>query len=273
MSEGLSSLFSGDKKKSDQKEIDINLIVPNKDQPRKHFDEEALNELSDSIKENGIIQPLTVKKTESGYELIAGERRLRASKIAGLAKVPVYVKEVTDKEKSILAIIENLQREDLSPIELAESYKRAMEDYQLSQIELAKKLGKARSSIANILRLLALPEKVKEIAQLNSSKVTSGHLKVLASVKDEEKAISLTEETVKNNLTVQKLSNLCSDKKEKVEKIEVVLPPRFKDLESICKLSLKNEKKEEGSLSLKFSSYEDLLEKIKKIKNTIKDSE
>lgn len=271
MSDGLNSLFPTEKvKKNEQTEIDINLIAPNKDQPRKHFDEEALRGLSDSIKENGIIQPLSVVRNGDKYELIAGERRLRASKLAGLKKVPVTIQEVSDKQKSILAIIENLQREDLSPIELAVSYKKAMGDYELTQDELAKKLGKARSSIANILRLLTLPEEVKEIAQKNSTKVTSGHLKILASIKDEEKAINLTKETVDNSLTVQKLRSLCSTKKEKENKTKKILPSKLKSIESLCKVSFKKE--QEGSILINFDNYDDLLDKMKKIKNQIKDN-
>lgn len=266
--EGLNSLFNKPMNKdSKYREVDINLVIPNKDQPRTNFDPDSLHELSLSIKENGIIEPLVVVQKGNEYELIAGERRLRASKLAELQKVPVIIKEVTDKQKSLLAIIENLQREDLGAIELATSYKKAMDSYDLTQEQLAKKLGKARSSIANCLRLLSLPEEVKEIAQDNTRKVTSGHLKIIASIKDKEKAILLTKETVEKNLTVQKLKSLSSEKKEKPKDESISKSENLKELDSVCKIALKESK--EGSVSIKFKSLEDLINKLEQIKQTI----
>jgi ParB family chromosome partitioning protein len=187
--------------------VDINQIKTNPNQPRKIFKEKELEELSLSIKENGIIQPLIVAKMEGGsFELVAGERRLRAAKKANLEKVPVVVKRATDREKMVMSIIENVQRSDLNCVEEALAYFQLMEEYKLTQEEVAKKLGKERSSIANYLRVLKLPRTVIELLQ--KEELAFGHAKVLASVKERDSAIRYATAAVKDQLSVRELEKL-----------------------------------------------------------------
>jgi len=177
--------------------VDIGAIKTNPNQPRKIFKEKDLEELSESIKENGIIQPLIVAELEGGeFELVAGERRLRAAKKAGLERVPVVIKRATEREKMIMSIIENVQRSDLNCVEEALAYFQLMNEYKLTQEEVAKKLGKERSTIANFLRVLSLPRPVIDLLQKEF--LSLGHAKVLAVVKEAEEAIRLANETVKN---------------------------------------------------------------------------
>lgn len=183
--------------------VDVKQIKPNSHQPRKIFKEKELEELSQSIKENGVIQPLIVTKADKGFELIAGERRLRASTMAGLSKVPVVIKRVTDKEKVVMSIIENVQRSDLNCVEEALAYYQLMNEYDLTQEEVAKKIGKERSSVANYLRILKLPRAVIELLQ--KELLSFGHAKVMASEKDREKLIRLANEAVLENWSIKDL--------------------------------------------------------------------
>lgn len=197
--------------------IDINSIKTNPNQPRKIFKEKELEELSDSIKENGIILPLIVVELEDGkFELVAGERRLRAAKKAGLEQVPVIVKRATDKEKMIMAIIENVQRSDLNCVEEALAYYQLMNEYKLTQEEVAKKLGKERSSVANFLRILNLPRPVLELLQ--KEQLSFGHAKILVGVKEREDAIRHANDAVLNNWSVRELENALKGKKPLKEK-------------------------------------------------------
>ncbi len=186
--------------------VDIKQIKTNPNQPRKIFKDKELEELSLSIKENGIIQPLIVVKTDDGFELVAGERRLRAAKKANLEKVPVVVKRATDREKMVMSIIENVQRSDLNCVEEALAYFQLMEEYKLTQEEVAKKLGKERSTIANFLRILKLPRDVIELLQ--KELLAFGHAKVLASVKERESAIRFANTAVNEQLSVRELEKL-----------------------------------------------------------------
>lgn len=182
--------------------IPIGSIVPNPNQPRLHFDEAKLTELADSIKAHGILQPLIVTKTEGGYELIAGERRLQAAKRAGLLTVPVVLKEVSGhREKLELAIIENIQRHDLNPIEEAKAYLRLTEEFGLPQEEVAKQMGKSRSTVANTLRLLTLPVEIQRAVM--EGKLSEGHAKALLSIDNPEKQRALFELILKEELTVR----------------------------------------------------------------------
>ncbi len=182
-------------------EISIGSIIPNPNQPRLHFDETKLAELSESIKEHGIIQPLIVTKREGGYELIAGERRLQAAKRAGLTMVPVVVREAGNQEKLELAIIENIQRHDLNPIEEAKAYLRLAEEFGLHQDEVAQKMGKSRSTVANTLRLLTLPVEIQRAVM--EGKLSEGHAKALLSIDNPEKQRALFELILKEELTVR----------------------------------------------------------------------
>ncbi len=183
--------------------IDINTIVANPGQPRKIFKEKDLEELAESIKQNGIIQPILVSKAEKGFELIAGERRLRAAKKAGLEKVPAIIKRGTDKEKMVMSIIENVQRSDLNCVEEALAYYNLMDDFKLSQEEVAKRVGKERSTVANFLRILKLPRPVLEMVQKDL--LSFGHAKVLASIQEREKSLRLAEMAVAEQWSIREL--------------------------------------------------------------------
>lgn len=176
-------LFGTEEAAAPQK-LKLSEIEPNKKQPRKTFNDEALNALAESIIENGIIQPLTVRPYGDVYQIVAGERRWRAAKIAGLSEVPVRIMELSDEQTMQIALIENLQREDLNPIEEALGYQQLMDTFDMKQDEVAKRVGKARSSIANSLRLLTLPEDVKKY--VSSGEISVGHCKVIIGVPDEK---------------------------------------------------------------------------------------
>jgi ParB family chromosome partitioning protein len=189
---------------SNVSEIDINKIFPNPNQPRKHFDEDALNELASSIKTHGIIQPLVVNKVDDDrYMIIAGERRWRASNKAGLAKVPVVIKNYTEKQVKEISLIENLQREDLNPIEAAKAIKQLMDEYSLTQETVADRIGKSRSNVANTLRLLTLyPDVIKMIEE---GKLTSGHARCLVVVDDVNTQIKFAKQAASGKMSVRDL--------------------------------------------------------------------
>ncbi len=194
----------------DQKEetkVSIDKINPNPNQPRTHFNETLLNELADSIRENGVLQPLLVRKKGEGYEIIAGERRYQASKIAGLEELPVIVKEVDDQKMLELALIENLQRSDLNPIEEAKGYRQLIKASGMTQEALSKAVSKSRSSITNSLRLLDLPEPVQQY--LFEGRLTAGHARAILAVPYEEQRIKLADKVVAEGLSVRATENLA----------------------------------------------------------------
>ena len=183
-------------------------IEPDKDQPRKSFSDESLAELAASITEHGVLQPITVRSAPSGgYKIIAGERRWRAARLAGLTEVPVVIKDVTESEAMELALIENLQREDLDPVEEAFGYRQLMDRCGLTQEQAAKKLGKSRSAVANSLRLLNLPEKALEWLQKGA--LSTGHAKVILGLEDQEKQLAAAAAVVENGLNVRQTEALC----------------------------------------------------------------
>lgn len=188
--------------------LPINEIKPNKGQPRKTFRPEELAELTDSIKQNGILQPLLVRKKGSGYEIVAGERRYQAAKAAGLSEVPVVIREISDDEVFKLALIENLQRSDLSPLEEAQGYRQLIKEKGLTQEELAKILSKSRSAITNTLRLLDLPEEVQGLVE--EGKLTAGHARAILAVPSEEGRIQLAQKVVEERLSVRQTESLAS---------------------------------------------------------------
>lgn len=193
--------------------MDISLIKANKDQPRKIFNEASLQELSNSIKENGIIQPLIVVPNEDSddFMIIAGERRFRAAQLAGLKQVPVVVKKVTQKDTMIMAIIENVQRSDLNCVEEAMAYYNLINQFKLTQEEVATKIGKSRSVIANLLRILTLPNEV--LLLLKNNDLSFGHAKILASLKEEKEIVYLAHQVKQKNLSVRELEALLATKK------------------------------------------------------------
>lgn len=184
--------------------IAIDKLVPGIYQPRKNFDKESLNELANSIKENGIIQPITVRKRQAGgFEILAGERRWRAAQAAGLHEVPAIIKTLSDREALQVALIENIQREDLDPIEEAESYQRLIEEFSLSQAEAAEKVGKERSSVANALRLLSLPLEIRDM--LSAKQISVGHAKAILSLTDKARQINLAKKVSEGGMSVRTL--------------------------------------------------------------------
>lgn len=191
-------------------EIPIDIIIPNPYQPRKTFSQFALQELSESIKVYGILQPITVRKIgESRYELVAGERRLRAAKIAGFISIPAIINNLSDESSAVLALIENLQREDLNFIEEAEGYNNLMKDHNFTQQQLAEKLGKNQSTIANKLRILRLSDEIKD--KLLENNLTERHARALLKLPDDELKIEVLDAIIKNDLTVKKTEKIIKD--------------------------------------------------------------
>ncbi len=241
-------------------------IEPNRDQARKDFDDKALSELADSIAKYGILQPLLVRPlADGGYQLIAGERRWRASRLAGLTEVPVVIREMTDEEASALSLIENLQREDLNPIEEAMGLHSLMNDFGLTQEETAERVGKSRPAVANALRLLNLPQAILELVR--NGKISSGHARALLSVSDEGKMLDIAELICKKGISVRETERLAKafakESKPKTEKatrrehfydeVELTLT------QALCrKIKVQNNKNETGTLEIAFNSKEDL---------------
>ncbi|TVX89812.1 ParB/RepB/Spo0J family partition protein [Paenibacillus agilis] len=202
---GLDALIPSLAVQEDDRVIEIALqqLRPNPYQPRKHFDDQAIQELAESIRQHGVIQPIIVRSVLKGYEIIAGERRFRASQLLGLEKVPAVVRAFSDEQTMEIALIENLQRENLNALELAQAYHNLMEQLSLTQEELSVKVGKSRSHIANFLRLLQLPDEVKE--HVSRGTLTMGHARALAGIKDAVKMIQLTKSSISNEWSVRQL--------------------------------------------------------------------
>lgn len=239
-------------------------IEPDKDQPRKDFDEQALSELADSIARHGLLQPIAVRATAGGaYKIIAGERRWRAARMAGLSEVPVVIKDVTDAEAMELALIENLQREDLDPVEEAMGYRQLMDRCGLTQEQTAQKIGKSRSAVANSLRLLNLPEDV--LAFLKEGRLSTGHAKVLLGLPEAALQSQAAETVVGQNLNVRQTEALCKKlvKPEKPPKPQPLRPALAGEVEYALQEVLGSEVKVDykngrGSLTVHFYSDEQL---------------
>lgn len=253
--------------------LKISEIEPNRTQPRKEFDEQALSELAESISQHGLLQPLLVRPlTLGGYQIVAGERRYRASRMAGLTEVPVIIKELTDTETMEIALIENLQREDLSPVEEALGYKALIDEHGFSQEEVAKSVGKSRPAVANALRLLKLPDNIMEY--LKDGKISAGHARTLLTLEDEELMTELADEIVAKDLSVRQVEKICKKKptvqnEEKPEK-----KPSFYSMVELAlseslgrKISVSKSKgKQGGVLQIEFYSDEELTELSNKLK-------
>lgn len=196
-------------------ELDVNELRPNPYQPRTVFDEDALKELAESIKENGVIEPIIVKKSIKGYDVIAGERRLKASKIAGKETIPAIIRQLSDDKMAEIALLENLQRENLTALEEAMAYKSLIEKLNLTQEQLAKKVSKSRSHITNMLGLLRLPEEVQEMIQ--AKKLTMGHARALSKLEDKEEIIKMASQIADEKLSVRDAEEKSSDKKHTVK--------------------------------------------------------
>jgi ParB family chromosome partitioning protein len=199
-------------------ELNLSELRPNPYQPRKVFDEEALNELADSIREHGVFQPIIVKKSIKGYDIIAGERRFRASKLAGLEKIPAIIRDFTDEQMMEIALLENLQRENLNVIEEAIAYKSMIEHLNLTQDELSKRVGKSRSHVTNILGLLRLPGEVQQM--VSDGRITMGHARALSKLESNEEIIKLANRIVDDNLVVRDIENITGTE-EVAKKVKV----------------------------------------------------
>ena len=238
-------------------EINLSELRANPYQPRKNFDEEALNELALSIKEHGVFQPIIVKKSIKGYEIIAGERRFRASKLAGLETIPAIVKDFSDEEMMQIALLENLQRENLTSIEEAKAYKSIIESMNITQDELAKKVGKSRSHVTNILGLLKLPASVQDMVLYN--KLSMGHARVLSKLDDPKIVEDLAQRVITEDLSVRKLESLVYDNEEKEVKTKKSSNNEYKYMEDFLKEKLgTNVKINNNKISIKFSNVQDL---------------
>lgn len=250
-------------------EVEIDRIKANPYQPRTDFDQEKLEELSKSIKNHGIIQPLVVSRQGNGFELIAGERRFQAAKLAGLKKVPVVVRQIDDKQKLEMAIIENVQRHNLNPIEEARAYQRLADEFQMNQEEVAERMGKNRSTVANKLRLLQLPVQAQKA--LTSGQISEGHAKALLAVDSAEKQLMLLEMILKNNLTVRQSESKSKEVSVKTHSRKITVDPEVKDLESRLagffgtKVRIKKAGDSGGKITIEYYSDEELdgiLEKV-----------
>ncbi|MEW4411746.1 ParB/RepB/Spo0J family partition protein [Clostridium sp. AN503] len=256
-------------KTEEQKEITVKLskIEPNRDQPRKDFNEEQLQELADSIKKYGVLQPLLVQKKESGFEIVAGERRWRAAKLAGLKEVPVVIREYSPQQAMEIALIENVQREDLNPIEEALAYQRLMQEFQLKQEEIAERVSKNRSTITNSMRLLNLTPEVRQM--LVENRITSGHARALLGVEDPKLQLELAQKIEQNRLSVREVEKavklLGKEKKEKKKKPnDEALELIFRDLEERMKtamgtkVNISRKDKNKGRIEIEYYSESEL---------------
>lgn len=204
---------------SNKSSIPIKDIRPNPYQPRKEFDEEGLRELAESIKTNGVFQPILIRKSLSGYELVAGERRLRASKLAGKKDIPAIIVDFDDKQMMEISLLENIQRKDLTPIEEATAYAQLIKKLNYTQEELGRRIGKSRANVANMLRLLNLPEEVKKY--VSNGKLSYGHARALLAIDDEDKMIEIAKRTIREGLSVRELEELSQEKKKPQKKTTV----------------------------------------------------
>ncbi|GEQ62152.1 ParB/RepB/Spo0J family partition protein [Vagococcus lutrae] len=263
-----SNLEEVDVKKEEIREISLEELRPNPYQPRKTFDETALKELARSIEQSGVFQPIIVRKSDvKGYEIIAGERRFRASKLAKKETIPAIVREFNEEEMMQIAVLENLQREDLSPLEEAEAYEMLMKNLKLTQAEVAEKLGKSRPYIANYLRLLTLPALVKDLVQ--DEQITMGIARTLLGLKDKEQIVPVAKRVIKENMTVRQLEVLVNEMNEgalkKKEPKKTVGKKPYYIRESEERLMDKfgtsvhiQEKSGKGKIEIEYLSQEDL---------------
>lgn len=253
-------------------EISINLVEPDREQPRKSFNEDELNDLADSIKGHGIFQPLLVQKKEDYYEIVAGERRWRAAKIAGLKEVPCIVREFSELEKVEIQLIENIQREDLNPIEEAQAYRRLVDEFHMKQDEVAEVIGKDRTTITNSMRLLNLVEEVQEF--LIDKKLTPGHARALLSITDKDKQVEIATKVFDEKMTVRDTEKLVKslDKPKKPKKLTPeALQLIYRQLEDKirerigAKVTIKPIDEKKGRIEFEYFSQEELEEIVNKI--------
>ena len=238
-------------------EIDISELRPNPYQPRKEFDHEKLTELAVSIKEHGIIQPIIVKKSVKGYEIIAGERRYRASKLAGLDKVPAIVRPFTDEQMAEISLLENIQRENLNPIEEALAYKQLLEKSHMTHENLSTKVGKSRSYITNVIGLLRLPSEVQEL--VSKGKISMGHARALSKLESDEEIIRLAHKIDEENITVRDVEDISSKEEKKVKITKKVDNNDYKYVEDLLRDKLDTKIKiKDKKIEISFTNVADL---------------
>lgn len=270
---GMDALFSSYEETPGEnevvEEIELAQIRPNPYQPRKHFNEEALQELADSIKQSGVFQPIIVRQsTIKGYELIAGERRVRASRLAGKETIPAIIRQLDEEAMIEIAVVENLQREDLSPLEEAEAYSIFMNKLNLTQAQVAERIGKSRPYIANYLRLLSLPEEIK--ALVSNDQLSMGQARTLLSLKDKSKMVPLAKKVITGKLTVRQLEDLVAKANEEVKQSKA--KPSKEESKSSHLLALEEQMQEyfgtttkihqrgnKGKIEIEFLSESDLI--------------
>lgn len=265
LGKGINALFNNvEGEEESVQNIELKLIEPNPFQPRKNFDKVAINELSVSIKIHGVLQPIILRNAKKGYQIVVGERRFRASKEAGLKEIPAVVRDMTDAEMMELSVIENLQREDLSPMEEAESYQFLMSNLELTQSKLAERVGKSRPYIANFVRLLTLPEVVQDY--LRDGSLSAGHGRALLGLKTKKNIVPLAEKSIKEALTVRQLEKLVTDINENVSR-ETVKAPRVPIFIRETESQLRNKfgtavnikrRDKKGKIEIEFLSDDDL---------------
>lgn len=269
LGKGLDAIFMENDTEANRSatKLRISEIEPNKNQPRSNFSEESLSELAESIAQHGVLQPLLVRPIGTdGYQVVAGERRWRACRKAGVKEVPVIIRDLTDVEVMQIALIENLQREDLSPIEEAKGYKSLIDTYNFTQNEVSKSVGKSRSAITNSLRLLSLPESVIEM--ISNGQISAGHARALISIEDEEKILKLARVIIEKDLSVREVEAMIKHIKQGAQKAKKTVPSKRNTFFDEVELSLKerlgrtiriySKKEDKGVLEIEFYSQEDL---------------
>ena len=253
-------------KKSSETMVKVTMIEPNRDQPRKNFDEDALMELADSIKQFGLLQPILVQNKDTHYEIIAGERRWRAAKLAGLKEIPVIIKNLTDQELVEISLIENIQREDLNPIEEAQAYKRLISEFHLKQDDVAERVAKSRTAVTNSMRLLKLCDEVQQM--LVNEMLTTGHARALLAIEDPEEQYSVAQKVFDEKMSVRDVEKLVKNlhkpekaqKKEENKSLEIIyqkIEDRLKETLG-RKVSISPKQNGSGKIEIEFYDHEDL---------------
>lgn len=242
-------------------ELKITELEANQNQPRRNFDDQALQELADSIKQHGVVQPIIVRKLDENYQIVAGERRWRAARLAGLKSVPVVVKDYSNIEVMEIALIENLQRQDLNAIEEAIAYKSLIEEHDMTQEEISEKIGKSRSAIANTLRLLNLPGEIKDF--VIQGKISAGHARAILSVQDKRKQIEIALKVIEQQLNVRDIEKLVMQKEKKEPNKESKKSVEIIELEERLKKALSTKvnivhKKSSGKIEIEYYNNDDL---------------
>lgn len=265
----MSNLSQDSSRVKDAVSVDINKVEPNRDQPRKKFDEDALLELAESIKQFGVLQPLLVQQRDNYYEIIAGERRWRAAKMAGIKEVPVIIKKLSEQEIMEISLIENIQREDLNPIEEALAFKRLLEEFKLKQDEVAERVSKSRAAVTNAIRLLKLDDRVQQMVV--DEMLSTGHARTLLGIDDPEKQYVTAQKIFDEKLSVRDteklVKNLQNEKKtasEEPKKIDPKIEAIYKDLEEQMKVilgtkvSINHKDETRGKLEIEYYSQDEL---------------